>query len=272
MAVDARKYASEVLAGLCVLRGFRKGQLGIFIENVPPLDPDSFVSEFARLAPSPARLALLGLKKRPRSIGKVKITTDAAEANAWRNDAEAGSGVPGIFVVLGPSPKLNSLRTAVPILSAADVRGAAMEQCLQLHNDREREAFLRALKTLTGEVSTDALMRYGATITAAAEKGKAALMEIEPAEVRLLGLLPSPGLLSAASAGAARMVIRRNLEFVKHLQQLPKKVHARLASIIEENTSLRTEHKQSSSLAEAGNWKILTACRSSRLRRYLRRT
>jgi hypothetical protein len=243
MAADARKYASEVLAGLCAKRGFRKGQLGIFVENVPPLDPDTFVSEFARLAPSPARLALLGLKKRPKGAGKIRITVDAAEANVWRNDAEARRGVPGVFVVLGPSPKLNSLRTAVPILTAADVREAAVEQCLRLHNDRERQAFLRAVQTLTGEISTDSLMRYGATMTAGATKGKAALMDIEPKEVGILGLLPSPRLMSAASTGAARKVIRRNLEYVKRLQQLPRKVHALLASLIERkhNFALRAQ-------------------------------
>src|SRR6266702_7028474 len=155
MSVDAREYASGVLAQLCAERAFRKSRLGVFLENVPPLDPNAFVQEFARLAPARSRLALLGLHKSPKGAHGIKITTDAAEANTWRNDADARSGVPGIFVVLGPSPKLNSLRTAVPVLTAADVRGAAIEQCLRLQHDREREAFLRALGALTGEISTD---------------------------------------------------------------------------------------------------------------------
>jgi hypothetical protein len=240
MAADALTYASAVLASLCANRAFKKGKLGVFIENVPPLDPDTFVAEFARLAPARARVALLGARKRPKAAAKLKITTDAAEANTWRNDDEARDGVPGVFVVLGPSPKLNSLRTAVPILTARDVRDAAVDRCLALHDDREREAFLRALGTLTGEISTDALMRYGASIASYAEKGKATLMEVEPEQVRLLGLLPSPRLMAAASTAAARKAIRRNLDFAKRLRQLPKKVHTRLASLIEAKHELAT--------------------------------
>lgn len=238
MAVESRSYAAGVLATLCVRKAFEKRRLGVFIENVPPINPEVFVGEVARLAPRAVRVALLGSKTRPRGTGNVKVTTDPNEANEWRNDAPAREGTPGIFVVLGPSPKLNSLRTAVPILTASDVRDAAVEKCLAAHHDKERESLLRAVASLSGEISTDALMRFGAEVETAAKKGKSSLLAVELDQLRILGLLPSNKLTSVASAAAARKVLRKNFEFLASLQRLPKRTRNRLASLIERKHDL----------------------------------
>lgn len=233
MAADPRSYAATVLAALCIERVFEKRRLGVFIENVPPINAEGFVQEIGRLAPRPVRVALLGTKTRPRGSANVKVTTDPNEANEWRNDSLAREGVPGIFIVLGPSPKLNSLRTAVPILTAAEVRDAAVKKCLAAHHDKERESLLRAIASLSGEISTDALMRFGAEVEAVSKKGKSALLAVELDQLRILGLLPSNKLTSVASVGAARRVVQKNLEFIASLRRLPKKAHNRLAALIE---------------------------------------
>src|SRR5687767_8348853 len=129
MGLD-KSYSAKVLADLCVRKAFGGGKLGVFAENVPAIDQQAFVSAVSAAAPSKVRIALLGSKaKLGRAPKNTEVTTDPTVANKWRNDEAARKGRPGIFVVLGPTQKVNSLRTAVPELKALDIRNAILHRC-----------------------------------------------------------------------------------------------------------------------------------------------
>lgn len=233
---EAKKYVAEVLADVCARIAFDRTRLGVFAENVPPMDAHAFLNELSKRTTRPARVALLGTSEKfAKPPAHLSVTTDPSEANKWRNDAAARSGMPGIFVVLGPADKLNSLRTAVPILSASDVRRAIITRCLDLHETPERKAFLEAIGSLTGEVSNTALAEFAAKVETASGggKAKAMLLEKERKLVTALGLIPSGRLFDANSAPTARKAIRKNIERIRALTALQPKQTALLADLAE---------------------------------------
>lgn len=231
---EARAFAGEVLATVCADLAFGRKRVGVFAENVPPIDPKVFLTGLATRTTRPARVALLGTSEKfARTPTHLTVTTDPTEANQWRNDKIAGSGTPSIFIVLGPAEKLNSLRTAVPILTATDIRRAIIRRCLDVHDTHERKAFLDAIGSLTGEVSNSALAEFAAEVEQAAKSGKAMLLEAEPTLVYSLGLIPSKGLFTATSEPAARKAIRKNLDRVRALTGLSAKQTKTLAKVAE---------------------------------------
>jgi hypothetical protein len=231
---ETKTFAGEVLAAVCADLAFGRKRLGVFAENVPPIDPKVFLSGLATRTTRPARVALLGTtEKFGRTPAHLTVTTDPTEANQWRNDKIAGSGTPSIFIVLGPAEKLNSLRTAVPILTATDIRRAIIKRCLDLHDTHERKAFLEAIGSLTGEVSNSALAEFAAEVEQAAKNSKAMLLEAEPTLVYSLGLIPSKRLFIATSEPAARKAIRKNLDRVRALTGLSAKQTKTLANVAE---------------------------------------
>lgn len=231
---NTKAFAGEVLATVCADLAFGRKRLGVFAENVPPIDPKVFLSALATRTTRPARVALLGTTERfARTPAHLTVTTDPTEANQWRNDKIAGSGTPSIFIVLGPAEKLNSLRTAVPILTATDVRRAILKRCLDLHDTHERKAFLDAIGNLTGEVSNSALAEFAAEVEQAAKSSKAMLLDAEPTLVYSLGLIPSKRLFTATSEPTARKAIRKNLDRVRALTSLSARQTKTLASVAE---------------------------------------
>jgi hypothetical protein len=233
MALEQR-YAADVLAALCVEKAFGGGRLGVFAENVPALDVRAFVSAIGRLAPKPVRVALLGHTASNGPIpSNVEVTTDPTVANRWRNDEAARKGRPGIFLVLGPAAKLNSLRTAVPVLTAGDVRKAIVRRCKALLETPERSAFFEAIAECSGEISTAALIAYASALEEIGQKGKAALMDGEPRLVRKLSLLPSASLFGASGQVAARRLVRKNLDLVRALRNLQPRSRDLLSGLIE---------------------------------------
>ncbi len=234
MPVDRiTEYAADVLAELCVFRAFRGGKLGVFAENVPSIDLDAFVKSVEKRAPSRVRVALLGTKQSmARSRGTIDVTSDPSIANKWRNDEVARRGTPGVFVVVGPTTKVNSLRTALLIITATDVRAAIVDRCRAALNTPERRAFLDAVERLSGDISTTALIQYAAALHSAASNGKAGVLDAEPELVRLLGLLPTPALLNSSGPAAAKRSVRKNLDLVRSLATLDKKKRETLAAMV----------------------------------------
>lgn len=238
MGVD-NSYSAKVLAELCVAKAFSGGRLGVFVENVPAIDLQAFVSAVNAAAPSKVRIALLGTKtKIGRTPKNIEVTTNPAVANSWRNDKAAREGCPGIFVVLGPTPKVNSLRTVVPVLTARDIRQALLQRCQILLNTPERVAFYKAVGERTGDIATSTLFKFASLLEAAAAKGKATLMEVEPREVKVLGLIPSTSLFNAQGSSSARRVVRKNLDLVRSLRNLQPKLRDSLSSLIETRHAL----------------------------------
>lgn len=233
------EFTGRVLAQIAVTRAFAGGRLGAFIENVPAVDPQAFLSAVAAAAASPVRVALLGIRKRPpRAPAKIELTTDPTEANRWRNDKTAKEGKPSIFLVMGPAAKLNSLRTAVPIVTSSDLRDAAVKRGIELLDTPERRAFYRALGERSAEIPTPALLTFVAAAVGAAERSRASLLESEPKEVRKLGLLPSASLLASGGVAGARRALRRNLDALRALRGLSPRVREHLAHLIEAEDAL----------------------------------
>lgn len=236
---DEQEFTGRVLAELGVARAFAGGRLGAFIENVPAVDPQAFLAAVAASAPSPVRVALLGAHRRPpRAPAKIELTLDPTEANRWRNDKTAREGKPTIFLVVGPAPKLNSLRTAVPVVTSADLRGAVVDRAIALLETPERRAFYRALAERGAEIPTPALLAFVSAVSTAAARSRASLLDDEPAEVLRLGLLPAASLFTSGGIAGARRAIRKNLDLVRGLRGLSARAREHLAALIDANDAL----------------------------------
>ena len=100
--------------------------------------------------------------------------------------------------------------SAMPPLDAADLRGAVVSRAIQLLDAPGRRAFWRALEVKTGEISTSALLDFAAYVEGARAKSPAALQDLEPKGVHLVGLLPYQALFTGGGPAAVGRALRRD--------------------------------------------------------------
>lgn len=249
MSLDPRQLVAEVAATLAIQTVTERRSLGAFIENFPPLDPQTFVDVVGRNAGKRrVRVALLGGNARVSAPAGVMVTDSPTEANIWRNDAEARRGVPSLTVVLGPAPKLNSLRTAVSVIEPRAFRQALARSCAALLETPERRAFWGALEELGSEISVPTLVRFAADVREAASRSKAALMDREWRLVWHLSLVPTPALLGSTGLRGAKSAIRKNREYVRKLRQLLPAERSRLAELVEDRGTSDADRQMATSL------------------------
>ena len=243
MSLDTRALVAELTADLCLDRISGRRVLGVFVEHMPALDPGVFVDRIANGAKRPLRVALLGAKRLDvKGPPSVTLSESPSEANRWRNDEAARRGMPFITVVLGPTAKLNSLRSAVSLLGPGDLRQAAVRRAIALLDTPERGAFWNTLGRRP-EFPTQILLSYLAKVSATARKSQAALLEAEPACLHVLGLLQQDGLLSAKGTRSVSTMIGRNLDLVVKLRAIPTRERSRVVRIAEQETSSSPESR-----------------------------
>lgn len=231
MTTDVRNFTARLLAGLCVEAAREPGRIGALAENMPALDAAGFVRAVAEGRPG-ARVAVLGdAKARLPALKAVTVTTDPAEANKWRNDADAKRGVPLFVLALGQTAKLNSLRTALQLVGAADLRRAAVRQAIDALRAPEREVLWRLLASHTGEIPTAKLLDLAAAIEGA-PRGK--LVDREAANLYRVGLVPSDSLLGAKGQAAAEKALRKTFDTLERLRDLKTEDRDRLARMLKE--------------------------------------
>lgn len=252
------EYASRILAEVCVRRAFEGGRSGVFAESVPRIDPEAFLAEVEKLSEDAVRVALLGGSGVPKWASRlVELTTDPTTANVWRNDTSARGGRRLITVVLGPAPRLNSLRSALLIVKAEHIRATIAARCLRLVDSPARAAFLQAVEAASDDIPTPRLIAYAARLEELAAHGKAALLDGEPAEVRRLGLLPSAAQFNNPAAALARRAIRRNLDLLRSLRPLQPRVRQSLAELVESEHELAGRASALLAYENAGEFGLL---------------
>lgn len=234
---DALEFTARLVGRLCVAKAARS-QLGVFAENLPPMSTAALVEAVGEAAAEcglgQVRLALLGGSNgAPKTRKGVEVTTDPLVANQWRNDARARAGVRSITVVLGPAPKLNSLRTALHTVGVKDVRDEVARLAYAWLETPQRRNFWRALADRSRDVPTTSLLEYAAGLAALARR-TAALLDAEPASVYRLGLLQSEALTNSKGVVQARKALLGNLKFVGSLENLSDKHRARLIDVAED--------------------------------------
>lgn len=233
MASEAKQYAAKLAAQVAVAKLQQRNQLGVLIENLPAIDPQTFATELGRTIARPVRLAVLGGESKPRAPQNVALTTSPTEANVWRNDLEASGGTPLVVLVLGPAAKLNSLRTTVSPLLPEEFRQALVTETIQLLDTPERQAFWSALQGLQDEVGLAALVRFAVAVVDSSTASRATLIDQEWKLTYLLGLIPDDRLFHSAGERSARTEIKKNLEFVRRLRALSSTARKRLVKILE---------------------------------------
>jgi hypothetical protein len=229
MRANSSKYIASLIAELCISRAVAPGRTGVFAENMPPFDTDLFLRGVESSKPR-IRVALLG---GPSIKTTETVTADPMVANKWRNDEAARKGTRSIYLVLGPASKINSLRSALPNVSASDVRAFVIQRLIALHATPERKAYLGAVAALSGDIPITPLMLYAETLGEAASKGASALLFAEPHALRKLGIVPYQAITQSPTIPVARKAIRRSLRLVEKLKSLTPKLRAALAQIIE---------------------------------------
>lgn len=217
MPVDSRTLVAELTAKLVSEQFARRRRLGVFVENMPALEPDVLLERLAN-PKNPPRVALLGLGAvaKVKQLKGVRLTVDSTEANVWRNDKEAKT-TPTAVVVLGPASKVNSLRSTLELIGPAELREAVVREGIALLDNPERRALWTALGR-SNLIPLDALLAFLATIRAA--RSDSALLDLEPKSVHLLGLFQHDGLTIAGAPTKAGNALRRNLELVERLRDL----------------------------------------------------
>lgn len=231
MTTDVRTFTAQLLAELCVEAAGEPGRIGALAENMPPLDPSAFVRAVAEARPG-ARVAILGdAKVRLPAIKSAILTTDPAAANKWRNDAEAQRGVPLFVLALGQTAKLNSLRTALQIVAAPDLRRLAVRRATDLLRTPEREVFWTVLGGRTGEVPTAKLLDLAASLDGVP---RAKIVDREAANLYRVSLVPSDALMGAKGPAAAQKALRKTLDTLEGLRDLRSDDRDRLARMLKD--------------------------------------
>lgn len=208
--------------------------LGVFIENMPPLDAPTFLAAIGAVAPKRYRVAVLGGKGPLGPKGQlVSLTSDPTEANRWRNDETARGGTPSIVLIVGAAPKVNSLRTALALLQPSDICTAATDLAISWLPSPERRAFYSAIGERGAGVATQSLLNFIAHVEQAQRVSPARMLDVEPDEVHRLGLLPDKSLFAAGGVAAARRKLRKNLDLVDSMRSLSQKSRASLSAVIE---------------------------------------
>jgi len=220
MGSESKTLVAELAAGLCIGRIQRPRSLGAFVEHLPGIDANAFVSALGASAGRELRCAVLGGPKSVRGGKRVEVTTDVLIANQWRNDAAKPSGMPLITLVVGQAPKLSSLRSAVPHIGPSEVREAIVERAVTLLDTPERRSFWKALAARP-DVPLPVLTELAAAVEAAARRSAAGLLDAEPTLLHTVGLLAMP--MNARGPRAARASLQKNFELVRRLRRLPKK-------------------------------------------------
>lgn len=206
MALDTKMLCATLLADLCIKRAFARGKLGVFVEDVPPVDVQTFVAVLGA-ARSSLRVAILGGQSVKAPSGKVEaLTSDPMEANRWRNDEVARAGTPTIVLVVGPAPKINSLRSALELVGTSELRAAIVARALSLLDTAERRSFWKAIERIN-EVSTQALLELAVAVEGSS-KSKASLLDQEPKLVTRIGLLPSRSLFPSSGPATAKRAVK----------------------------------------------------------------
>lgn len=233
MAVD-REVVAHLLAPICLREATIGRRVGIFVENVPQVDPGCFLEVLHKLKPERVRLAVLGSKWRPsRQKGVIETTVDPIVANAWRNDAKAREGWRTIFLVLGPAPKLKSLRDSIPILEQPTVRRALAKTFHASLESANREAFVSAVAQERARISTAQMFDYVGSCVGNGTRTKASIMDSDASELWRLGLLRSDSLFRDSSVVAHRKAIRSNLDQIESLTRLKAEVKKKLATLVD---------------------------------------
>jgi hypothetical protein len=238
MAVE-RELVARLLAPICLKEATVGRRVGIFVENVPQVDPSSFLEVLRNLSPQRVRLAVLGSKWKPSSRkGEIETTVDPIVANEWRNDLRAREGWRTIYLVLGPAPKLKSLRDSIPILEQTAIRRALAKTYHSVLESENREAFIAAVVHERARISTVQMFDYVAACVGDGQRSKAAIMDSDANELWRLGLLRSEMLLRDASVVAHRRAIRSNLDQIEALARLKSEVKRKLAAIADSDHPL----------------------------------
>lgn len=234
MPVDRRSLVAELAADVVASRFARRRGLGVFVENLPSLDPNVFLQQLAGRAAAP-RVALLGLGSaaKVKTPKGVRLTVDPTEANVWRNERDARA-TPTVVLVLGPAPKVNSLRTTLDPIGPADLRSAVVASAIALLENPERKAFWRSLGK-TSAVALDSLLALLATLKEVSTES--ALLDLEPKSVHLLGLLQHPSLLASSGDSKALAALKKNLDLVDRLRDLSARDRRTLAAKDPEGTN-----------------------------------
>lgn len=233
MAVD-REGVARLLAPICLKEATVGRRVGIFVENVPQVDPGCFLEVLRDLKPDRVRLAVLGSKWKPTGRkGDLETTVDPIIANAWRNDAKARDGWRTIFLVLGPAPKLKSLRDSIPILEQPAIR-RALGKCFHATlESANREAFIAAVAQERARISTAQMFDYVGSCVGDGPRTKASIMDSDVSELWRLGLLRSDGLFRDSSVVAHRKALRSNLDQIEALTRLKADVKKKLATLVD---------------------------------------
>lgn len=241
MQPDSQRIVAELMAGLCLDLIRRDRVLGVFAEDLPTLDLPTFLKRLSEGFDRTIRVAILGGGKITAKVpAKVALTCNPTEANRWRNDREAGAGTPCITLVVGSAPKLNSLRSAVPLIGQEELRAKLVDRAISLLDTPERRAFWRAIGASTSNFPLSWLLQYLARLEGSAGS-QAALLEEEPKLVFLLGLLRQEGRLSSKGQRNASQLLRKNRDLVEKLRNLGKNERKKVVSASEDQSKDRDE-------------------------------
>lgn len=231
MTTDVRSYTARLLGELCVEVAREPGRIGAFAENMPSLDPSAFVRAIAEGSPG-ARIAVLGAGKTRLPTSKsVLLTTDPAAANRWRNDADVRRGAAVFVLAAGQTAKLNSLRSALQLVTAADLRRAAVQRSIEAMRSPEREQLWRLFGARTADIPTSKLLDFAASIEGATHSQ---LPDAERDNLWRIGLVPSNALLAANGPAAAEKALAKTAETLARLRDLATDDRDRLAKMLKE--------------------------------------
>lgn len=233
MAID-RDIVARLLAPICLSQALLGRRVGVYVENVPQVEPSQFLERLEALGQDNVRLAILGSHWRPpKRKGAIEVTTDPTIANAWRNDERAREGWRTIYLVLGPAPKLKSLRDSIPILEQTTIRRALAGEYAGALESESRRAFIDAVAMERARISTAQMIDYVGACVSASNRSKAAVMDADVAELRRLGLLRSDSILRETTVAANRRAIRSALDQLEALGRLKAATKRKLAAIVD---------------------------------------
>lgn len=233
---DISEITASIVADAFVEMSSRTN-VGVLGENLPKFDVTTFIKELEVKYDFPFWLAILGNGKySATSNDKIEITYDVTKANQWRNQATDKKNKKLFVLVLGPIPKLKSLKDLLDRLTEHEIRPIIEKRAISWHATEDRKVFWRYICSQRDYFRTNALLEFMSEIGEVAKTSPGDLSTYEEKSLFKLGLLPYTNLSGKTSPKDLEKAIRSDLALVERIKELSNQDIIKISTILEDES------------------------------------
>jgi len=221
-----------------------KTNVGILAENLPKFDVAKFIEELGAKYDAPLWLAILGgTDNSLTSTEKIDLTYDVTVANQWRNLATEKKDKKLFVLVLGPVPKLKSLKDLLDRLTENELCPVIEQRAISWHPTEDRKVFWKYICSQRDTFKTNSLLEFLTEMNEVAVNSPTDLSTYEEKALYKLGMFPHSNLLDQKAPKTLGKAVKSNLSLVERIKELSKSDIQKISKILEDETVSDEERK-----------------------------